>query len=100
MISQAFQQKQAIQKFNTSYGTIQFQETALIKPTLNTKNLKYTPVWKDEYYNLLNDEERLEAQKIIIRNDFSSISTKTSNPKIQHFLRHYTIPRDSIDRKS
>jgi len=80
------------------YEILFMPETYIVYRYLFEKNLKYTPVWKDEYYNLLNDEERLEAQKIIIRNDFSSISTKTSNPKIQHFLRHYTIPRDSIDK--
>ena len=80
------------------YEILFMPETYIVYRYLFEKNLKYTPVWKDEYYNLLNDEERLEAQEIVIRNDFSNISTKTSNPKIQHFLRHYTIPRGSIDK--
>ncbi len=80
------------------YEILFMPETYIVYRYLFEKNLKYTPVWKDEYYNFLNNEERLEARKIIIRNDFSSISTKTSNPKIQHFLWHYTIPRDSIDK--
>jgi len=66
--------------------------------TVEEKKLKYTPVWKDEYHGLLNDEERLEAQKIIISNDFSNIAKKTTNIKIQHFLRHYTIPTGTIDK--
>jgi len=73
-------------------------ETYIIYRHLFEKKLKYTPVWKDEYHGLLNDEERLEAQKIIISNDFSNIAKKTTNIKIQHFLRHYTIPTGTIDK--
>lgn len=73
-------------------------ETYIIYRHLFEKKLNYTPVWKDEYRNLLNDAERLEAQKIIISNDFSNIAKKTTNIKIQHFLRHYTIPTGTIDK--
>jgi hypothetical protein len=59
--------------------------------------LKYTPVWKAEYDSLTTDE-RIEAQQIIIGNNFTNISDRANNLRVQNFLRHYTIPRGSIDR--
>ncbi|HYV90898.1 MAG TPA: radical SAM protein [Chitinophagales bacterium] len=73
-------------------------ETYIIYRHLFEKELMYTPIWEEEYLNLLNSEEREEAENIIKTNDFTNIQANTSNPKIQHFLRHYTIPRGSIDR--
>ncbi|MFH1004795.1 MAG: hypothetical protein V1781_04800 [Bacteroidota bacterium] len=84
---------------NTSefYGLLYMPETYIVYRYLFERTLKYTPIWKKEYDNLLSDE-KLETHEIIIKNDFINISTKTNNPKIQHFLRHYTIPRGSIDK--
>jgi hypothetical protein len=59
--------------------------------------LKHTPVWKAEYDSLTPDEKK-EAQQIIVGNDFTSLHDKTNNLRVHNFLRHYTIPRGSIDR--
>ena len=57
---------------------------------------EYTPIWKSEYDNLIPDE-KLEAESIIIKNDFVDIDLKTSNVRIRHFLRHYTVSTENLE---
>lgn len=45
----------------------------------------------------LNSDERLEAESLILANDFTSIENLTSNPKIQKVLKFYTIRREDIE---
>ncbi|MEP7170283.1 MAG: hypothetical protein ABI855_13005, partial [Bacteroidota bacterium] len=78
------------------YDLLFMPETYIVYRFLFEKNLKYTPIWKAEY-NSLTTAERIDAQQIIIGNDFTNISSKTSSLRVQNFLRHYTIPRGSID---
>jgi hypothetical protein len=72
-------------------------ETYIVYRSLFELTFKYTPIWKTEYDSLTTDE-RIEAQQIIIGNDFTNLPSKTNNLRVQNFLRHYTVPRGSIDR--
>jgi hypothetical protein len=74
-------------------------ETYIIYRSLFRSKLGYTSIWKDEFRNLLNDEEREQAKQIIYTNDFSTVENITDNPKIIHFLRHYQIPRGSVSHE-
>ncbi len=79
------------------YDLLFMPETYIVYRYLFERTLKYTLIWKSEYDSLTTDE-RIEAQRIIVGNDFINISAKTTNLRVQNFLRHYTIPRGSIDR--
>ena len=59
--------------------------------------LGYTEIWRDEFKNFLTEEEREEAKSLIKHSDFKNIEDLTSNSKIRHFLRHYTIQRGNVD---
>lgn len=78
------------------YDLLFMPETYIVYRYLFERTLKYTPIWKEEYSSLTIDE-RIEAQQIIIGNDFTNLSLKTNNFRVQNFMRHYTIPRGSID---
>jgi len=82
---------------NEFYDLLFMPETYIVYRYLFERDLKYTPIWKSEYDSLITDE-RIEAQQIIIGNDFTYIPSKTNNLRVQNFLRHYTIPRGSINR--
>ncbi|MCP1383680.1 hypothetical protein [Runella salmonicolor] len=62
----------------------------------------YTPVWKNEYQDLKTNypEEWELAKKIIHDSKFTEeiIGDTPLTPRVKHFLRHYTIPRGSIER--
>lgn len=62
----------------------------------------YTPLWRQEYYELINNypNDWKVAKDIIINNKFTEdiINISTVSNRVKHFLRHYTIPRGSIDR--
>ncbi len=73
-------------------------ETYIIYRHIFRYKLAYTSIWRDEFYNLLNEEERGEAKEIIKTNNFQNLAERTSNQKIIHFLRHYTIQRGSIPK--
>lgn len=74
-------------------------ETYIVYRYLFSNKLGYTDIWRDEFYNLLDENERNEAKGIIETNDFSAIDDYTDNPKIKHFLRHYLIQRGNINDK-
>jgi len=79
------------------YDLLFMPETYIVYRYLFERDLKYTPIWKSEYDSLTTDE-RIEAQQIIIGSDFTNIPSKTENLRVRNFLRHYTIPRGSINR--
>jgi hypothetical protein len=79
------------------YDLLFMPETYIVYRYLFERTFKYTPIWKSEYDSLTTDE-RIEAQQIIIGNDFTNLPSKTSYLRVQNFLRHYTVPRGSIDR--
>lgn len=79
------------------YDLLFMPETYIVYRYLFERTFKYTPIWKSEYDSLTTDE-RIEAQQIIIGNEFINLPSKTNNLRVQNFLRHYTIPRGSIDR--
>lgn len=71
-------------------------ETYIIYRSIFENDLGYTSIWKDEFNNHLSDDEREEAKRIIESNDFNYIEEITTNKKIRHFLRHYTINRTNL----
>ena len=71
-------------------------ETYIVYRSVFENDLGYTEIWKDEFYNLLNSEERNEAKAIIESNEFHYIEEVTTNENIRHFLRHYKIHRGNI----
>lgn len=71
-------------------------ETYIIYRSIFENDLGYTSIWKDEFNNHLSDEEREEAKRIIESNDFNYIEEITTNKKVRHFLRHYTINRANL----
>jgi hypothetical protein len=79
------------------YDLLFMPETYIVYRYLFERALKYTPIWKSEYESLTS-EERIEAQQVIIGNDFTNLPIKTNNLRVQNFLRHYTVPRGSIER--
>jgi len=79
------------------YDLLFMPETYIVYRYLFERTLEYTPIWKSEYDSLTTDE-RIEAQQIIIGNDFTNFPSKTNNLRVQNFLRHYTVPRGSIDK--
>jgi hypothetical protein len=70
-------------------------ETYIIYRHVFRYKLGYTDVWRDDYNNL-EEIEKEEAKQIVLANDFSKIESLSANPRIIHFLRHYTITRGSI----
>lgn len=70
-------------------------ETYIIYRHLFRYKLGYTDVWRADYQNL-NESEQEDAKQVVLKNDFSKIETLSTNLKILHFLRHYTIFRGSI----
>ncbi len=72
-------------------------EAYIIYRDVFESTLQYTTIWKAEYDDLSTDE-KIEAQQIIIKNDFRDLAVKTTNPRVLNFLRHYTIPTSSISR--
>ena len=58
----------------------------------------YTQVWENEYRSL-SDEDRITAQKIIHQANFTQEAIDSYNPNeiVRHFLRHYTLIRNSAD---
>lgn len=74
-------------------------ETYIIYRHLFQHNLGYTAVWRNEFYNYLDVSEQAEARIIIEKSEFSNIDNLTSNEKIKHFLRHYTIQRGQINQE-
>ncbi|HEY4324390.1 MAG TPA: hypothetical protein VGN20_10405 [Mucilaginibacter sp.] len=71
-------------------------ETYIVYRHLFQHKLEYTSVWRNEFHNLLDSRERSEAKKIIETNDFNNLDDLTTNDRIKHFLRHYTIQRGNI----
>lgn len=71
-------------------------ETYIIYRNIFENDLGYTSIWKDEFNNYLSEDEREEAKKIIESNDFNYIGEITTNKKVRHFLRHYTINRANL----
>lgn len=71
-------------------------ETYIVYRYLFSQTLEYTSIWREEFYNVLDETEREEAKRIIEINDFSLLEDKTENARIRHFLRHYTIQRGNI----
>ncbi|MFN0215112.1 MAG: hypothetical protein ACKVT2_12725 [Saprospiraceae bacterium] len=55
-----------------------------------------THEWR-EALNALNAGERLEAESLILSNNFTAIEDLTKNPKIQSVLKYYTIRREDIE---
>jgi hypothetical protein len=54
-----------------------------------------TKEWKDCFYSL-NEEESVEARKIIEANDFTDLANKSSNPAILRLLQYYTVNAKQI----
>ncbi|MHB8208659.1 radical SAM protein [Mucilaginibacter sp.] len=74
-------------------------ETYIVYRHLFQHKLEYTSVWRNEFYNFLDSNEQAEARKIIEINDFNNLDDLTSNERIKHFLRHYTIQRGQITQE-
>lgn len=60
------------------------------------EELRYTNVWKEEYYLIKNSRHWAETKQIIESNNFLDIEERTSNFAIREFLRHYQLPKDII----
>jgi len=84
---------------NEFFELLYMPEAYIVYRSVFENDLGYTAIWKDEFNNLLNAEEKDEAKKIIEANDFSVIEEITTNQRIKHFLRHYQIQRGNIDQE-
>jgi hypothetical protein len=80
---------------NEFFEILLMPETYIIYRHLFRYKLGYTEVWRADYHNL-SESEQEEAKQIVLKNDFSKIELLSTNPKIVHFLRHYTIFRNNI----
>lgn len=71
-------------------------EQYLIFRALFEDKLGYTAKWQQEYRSL-TPEERLEANAIVSSNNFKGVDSISASPRVKTLLRHYTIPRGTID---
>lgn len=71
-------------------------ETYIVYRSVFENTLGYTDIWRKEYNSIRNSELWLEAKAIIESNDFLDIESRTTNPIIQEFLRHYQIKRGTL----
>ena len=83
---------------NEFFEILYMPETYIIYRHFFRKEMGYTDIWRNEFYNVLSDSEREEAKNIIEQNSFSNISLLTENPNIQRLLRHYQIDRKDIPK--
>lgn len=81
---------------NEFFELLYMPETYIVYRSVFETELGYTAIWKNEFNNVLTAEEREEAKLIIKANDFNFIDELTTNERIRHFLRHYTINRGNI----
>ena len=81
---------------NEFFELLYMPETYIVYRSVFETELGYTAIWKNEFNNVLSDEEREEAKLIIKANDFNFIEELTTNERVRHFLRHYTINRGNV----
>lgn len=74
-------------------------ETYIVYRHLFRYKLGYTEIWEQEYRSL-SPEDKFLAHQIIEKNVFTEEEVKKYSPseEVAIFLRHYTIPRGSIDK--
>ena len=62
--------------------------------------LGYTQLWEQEFRSLSVEDKTL-AKEIIEKNIFTDAEIEKYKPSaiVEHFLRHYTIPRGNIERE-
>jgi hypothetical protein len=84
---------------NEFFEILYMPENYIVYRSVFEQKLGYTSKWREEFYNVLSDEEREEAKIIIEKNDFTLIEEKTENLRIQHFLRHYSINANTFSIK-
>lgn len=73
-------------------------ETYIIYRSVFEDNLGYTTIWRNEFNNVLTNDERNIAKKIIEGNEFNFIDEYTTNERVRHFLRHYKVQRAEIGK--
>lgn len=56
-----------------------------------------TEQWWNEF-TALNEDELVEAKKIIEKNKFTNINELTKNRRIRKILKHYTVKREDISK--
>lgn len=80
------------------YEILYMPETYIVYRHLFRYNLGYTKIWEKEYRSLSVEDKEL-AHKIIENNMFTDeeINKYNLNQSVRTLLRHYTIPRGSID---
>jgi hypothetical protein len=73
-------------------------ETYIVYRHLFRYKLNYTEIWRSEYYGL-SDDDKATAHIIIENNVYTeeAINKYFPSETVKNFLRHYTIPRGSID---
>lgn len=59
------------------------------------EGIGYTNKWWDEFKSL-NNEEFIEAKRLIEQNNFLNIQSLTTNKKIRKLLKHYTVSREDV----
>jgi len=74
-------------------------ETYIVYRHLFRYKLGYTEIWEQEYRSL-SPEDKFLAHQIIEKNVFTEEDVKkySLSEEVAVFLRHYTIPRGSIDK--
>lgn len=83
---------------NEFYEILYMPETYIVYRHLFKYDLGYTKIWEKEYRSLSTADREL-AHKIIEKNVFrdEEMNKHKPNKKVYNFLRHYTIPRGSIE---
>ena len=74
-------------------------ETYIVYRQVFRNELEYTSIWENEYRSL-SLEDKAVAHDIIEKNKFTDDEINKYNPSemVASFLRHYKIPRGSIER--
>lgn len=81
------------------YEILYMPETYIVYRHLFRYQLEYTSIWEKEYRSLSFEDKAL-AHDIIEKNKFTDeeISKYSPSDVVLNFLRHYKIPRGSIER--
>lgn len=88
--------KKAFGKDETEYFKLLYMPETYIIYRLLFERLGYTAEWEELLFKKLSTEERNVAIKIIKKNDFNNINSKTINTNVRKVLLHYCISRDDV----
>lgn len=81
---------------NEFYYLLYMPETYIVYRKAFEKEFKLTPLWKQQFDELMNSDQAEFVKNLIIKNDFRNFETVTTNEKILNLMKHYTINRQDV----